>query len=65
MNLQEIQDFINVIKSEQKDNEKAHGLEDALRDEFIESISKRKDLLGKKAKLVLSTNKLDFGRWYA
>ena len=68
MTLKEIQDKINEIQNELvPDNvwndPEAHTLEDKLRDDFIKYITKRKDHLGKKAKLVLSTNDMSFGRW--
>ncbi len=44
-------------------NPEAHILEDVLRNDFIKYIAKRKDYLGKKARLILSTNDMKFGRW--
>jgi len=56
--IQEIQDMAN-------DAESAHILEDNLREDFIKYIAKRKDYLGKKARLILTTNNIDFARWCA
>jgi len=57
--IQEIQDMAN------DDAESAHILEDNLREDFIKYIAKRKDYLGKKARLILTTNNIDFARWCA
>ena len=57
--IQEIQDMAN------DDAESAHILEDNLREDFIKYIAKRKDCLGKKARLILTTNNIDFARWCA
>lgn len=50
--IQEIQDMAN------DDAESAHILEDNLREDFIKYIAKRKDCLGKKARLILTTNNI-------
>ncbi len=63
MTTKEIQKYINKIKEEIK-NPEAHMIEDVLRDVFIKYISKRKDLIGEKARLVISTNNLPVDRWY-
>ena len=47
------------------ESEEAHIKEDELYIEFIESIAKGKDLLGEKARMVLSANDIEFERWYA
>ena len=44
------------------DSEAAHVLEDELRTAFIESVGARNDALGERARLVLSTSKIDFRR---
>ena len=56
---------IESIKQRMDDCERAHMLEDGLYVSFIEDIAKRKDFLGEKARLILSTKALDFSRWYA
>lgn len=47
------------------DAQTQHCQEDALREAFIQSIARRQDGLGEKARLVLSTNNLAFNRWCA
>ncbi len=64
MTKKEIITAIEHIKEISDSNEDAHIEEDSLREAFIESIAERKDDLGEKARLVLSTNELDFERWY-
>lgn len=63
MKLEEISSRVEEIRAKAEDEEAAHGKEDSLRNDFIEYISKRKDSLGEKAKLILSTNKIKFPRW--
>lgn len=58
----EIEEKIDKIKAASWDYELAHMLEDALREKFIASIATRKDAMGGKARLVLSTNNIDFSR---
>jgi len=57
-------DIIKAVQdikySADDDPEKAHAQEDALRERFIEYIATRKDSLGEKARLVLSTNEINF-----
>ena len=65
MTRQEILKAIEDIKKVADDDEVAHGKDDDLREAFIEYVSKRTDSLGEKAKLILSTNDIDFVRWYA
>ena len=65
MDKEYIQGKIDEIKKEMDDPEVAHGMEDDLYAEFIEHISKREDSLGEMAKLVLTTEGLDFSRWFA
>lgn len=55
---------IEEIKAMAGDDENAHILEDILYADFIEYISKREDHLGKKARLILTTNDIKFARWY-
>jgi len=65
MNKREILKRVAKIKVLAEDPESAHADEDDLRDKFICEIAKRKDALGKRAKIVLSTNDIDFPRWCA
>ena len=65
MKKKDIVRYVEEIRDIADDDEVAHGKEDSLREMFIASIAKRKDSLGEKAKLVLSTNKIEFARWCA
>ena len=65
MTKKEIQRRIDSIIDVIDDDEVAHCEEDDLRKDFIEYIAKRKDSLGKKARLILTTNELNFARWCA
>ena len=66
MKIKEIEDFIEKIKcSARDDDESAHSMEDDLREGFIEYIATRKDSLGDKARLILTTNEIEFERWCA
>ena len=47
------------------DDERAHSREDLLYQEFVKYIAKRKDYLGKMAREILKTQKIDFARWCA
>ena len=55
---------VKEIEKVADDDELAHIWEDELWEAFIEYVAKRKDSLGEKARLVLSTNEIDFGRWH-
>jgi hypothetical protein len=66
MTYKEIETKIAAIKESSGDDETAHGAEDQLRAEFISFVAKAaKGNLQKKAKLVLSTDKIRFCRWCA
>jgi len=65
MTITEIKRKIEEIKAAKSDYENAHTLEDALRQEFILFIAQRCDSLGDKARLVLSTDDIDFERYCA
>lgn len=65
MEKKDILKAIEDIKNSADDDESAHCLEDTLRESFIEYIATRKDALGEKARLILSTNEIDFSRWCA
>jgi len=69
MNRGTIEDAIDVIQASAGDDEAAHGLEDKLRRDFIKSLADGEygasmDLQIS-ARLVLSTEDLDFKRWCA
>ena len=61
--LKEIEEIKKVAAHD--DDELAHILEEDLYEEFIEYVAKRKDSLGEKARLILSTGEIDFGRHYS
>lgn len=65
MERKDILEAIKEIKkaAKKEDDEVAHGLEDKLMQSFIEYVANRKDSLGQKAKLVLSTEKIKFERY--
>lgn len=66
MTTEEIQNRINDIEKTAWDDESAHRKEDALRAEFIKYITTLEiPSLAEKARMVLSTNKIGFSRWYA
>jgi hypothetical protein len=65
MTSEEIEEYIEHIKKNVNDDEVQHCLEDELRAGFIEYVASLGGELGEKAKLVLSTNELDFARWCA
>lgn len=63
MTIKEIEKVIQKMQDTIHDNEVCHILEDELREKFIKYLAKRNDIIGKKAKLILSTNDMDFDRW--
>jgi len=67
MKLDDIQAKVAEIKEHGRrgDEERAHAGEDDLRKLFIEYVAKRKDSLGTKARLVLTTDNFNFGRYCA
>lgn len=66
MTMSEIKKRVQEIEECSNDNERAHGLEDGLRLDFITFISNggAKDIK-QKAALVLQTEDMDFSRWCA
>ncbi len=63
---EEIQKRIAVIKDSEWDYEVAHGLEDKLREDFIRYVATLEiPTLAEKAKLILSTEDIDFPRYCA
>ncbi len=67
MTNKQIQKRIQEIRDAAYDDEAAHAAEDNLREDFIDYVSTLTEYpkLAKKAKLVLSTKEILFGRWYA
>jgi hypothetical protein len=66
MTTEEIKKRIKRIRSMKKNPEIAHAADDQLRADFIEYVSTLPDKdLAAKAKLVMSTDKIGFARWYA
>ena len=65
MTKEEILQAVQKIRDIAGDDERAHSQEDALREGFIEFIVERNGELGELARLVLSTNEIDFARWCA
>jgi len=64
MTTEDINTTINKIKDE--DDESAHMLEDALQRRFIEYVASLEiPDLSEKAKLVLTTENINFSRWYS
>ena len=63
MNKEYILEQIEIIKATADDDELAHSIEDSLREDFITYIAERHDHLGEKARLILTTDKIEFGRW--
>jgi len=62
MNKEYILEQIETIKATADDNELAHSIEASLREDFITYIAERNDHLGEKARLILTTNKINFAR---
>lgn len=46
-----------------EDDESAHALDDALREAFLVWLAKRKDDIGRKARILLTSNDMNFSRW--
>jgi len=66
MDITNIKKRILEIEMCSKDNEKAHILEDQLKDDFIAHvITYAHDYLQGMAKAIQAVNDLDYERWYA
>lgn len=66
MTIDEIRQRIAAIRAIATDDERAHGKEDRLYADFIQSVADGDaDDLPAKAKLVLTTADIDFARWCA
>lgn len=65
MTKREIRERIKKIETDSYDFEQAHMEEDELYRDFIVMVAKRKDRLGEKARLVLSTDEIEFYRYCA
>ena len=67
MNMDSIEEKIQKIRDRAGDDESQHSMEDGLREAFIKYVADQ-DVFGKlseMAKLVLTTNEIDFERWCA
>jgi hypothetical protein len=66
MTTEEIANWIDHIEHIKEDDEAAHHEEDRLRGEFIRYVAEvGPPSLAEKARMVLSTNKINFSRWCA
>lgn len=68
LTVESVQNSIDKIESVKRDDEYAHQLEDELRDLFIRSLVQfdyTADEIKKLSAMVLSTNQIEFARWYA
>ena len=65
MTFEEIEKRVKEIGDIAWDDEGAHSSEDCLREDFIFYISQMDNELGRKAKLILTTNDVEFARWCA
>jgi hypothetical protein len=67
MSTDAIKILIQQIRDVSGDDESAHGMEDNLRTQFLAYVATdpNDDDLGEKAKLILSTNEIEFERWCA
>lgn len=65
MSQEDIEKRIQAIRDEADDPEAAHHHEDALRDDFLKYVATLDIPIADKAKLVLSTNEIEFPRWCA
>lgn len=69
LTVKEAKEYVSKIKSIASDDESAHSLEDSFRENFIKCVAKGlyEDISEAQqiAKIVYSTNKIEFSRWYA
>lgn len=67
MDIEEIKKRVAQIKRMKADDEAAHSAEDQLRADFIAYVASLEMLpsLSEKAKLVMTTEKINFARWCA
>ena len=65
MTEKEIKKRIEDIKNCMDDPESAHIEEDQLIHDFVVYVSRRKDSIGRKARMILEVDKLCFPRWCA
>lgn len=58
--------IVEVIRrlAAEHEHPRAHATEEGLRERFIRFVAERPDELGEMARVVLSTGKIRFGRWY-
>ena len=65
MNMQDIIQEISEIKACIPDDQSAHEGEKALYRHFIEHVATGNDSLAKMARRILTTDKINFCRWFA
>jgi hypothetical protein len=66
MTKEDIEKAVQEIKDTNSDAEVAHSLEDGLRERFIDYVASTAQVeLAEMARLVLSTDEIDFPRWCA
>jgi len=65
MTKQEALDGVEFIKEHAFDDAVPHLEDDELRNLFIFELSRRDDDIGEIARILLSTNAIDFFRWYS
>ena len=56
---------VKAIRDVQNDDERAHGLEDQLRADFIQAIAASDHPMADVARIVLTTAGIEFSRWCA
>jgi hypothetical protein len=66
MTLEEIKARVDAIAKLTHDDEQAHCKEDSLRGDFLEWLAQTaSDDIAERARLILTTDDMDFARWYA
>lgn len=65
MKAKEAKERVEEIEDIKTDDEAAHSAEDSLHRDFIIHVAKRKDAIGNIARIILTTDKIDFARWCA
>jgi len=65
MTVNEAKQKVETLKEIAGDDEAAHGFEDNLRDDFIRYAATEKGKVGRIARIILTTSKIDFCRWCA
>lgn len=65
MKVNEVKERIEGIKEVVYDDETAHILEDNLYHDFVEYVAQEKGKAARIARLILTTDKIEFCRWCA